>query len=321
VKGTALYQDENLPAGHPPFRYAGRKKEVPFRPLEAYGTVASPVEQVFVARFEEAILVHTDRLHFHRHTYYEAFYMDGKGAVCIDFQDYAITGPTLVFTSPGQVHRWMNSGGLKGPIICFTQEFYDGRELPPSSLLEHEFWFPLHTAPLLALGKEEARSMQVLWHQVELETPASKERNEILRALLRVIFNQATRLYQRQPVGAAALAKEAPSGRLVREFRLAVETHFRKISSVAGYAKLLRLTPDHLASCVGRLTGQAPGEIIRDRMLLEAKRLLIFTSLSVSEIGYELKFEDPAYFSRFFRRLMRISPGEFRRRISEKYQT
>ena len=321
MKGKALYQNENLPGGRPPFGRAVRKKAVPFRPLEDYGTAASPVEQVFVARFEEAILVHTDRLHFHRHTYYEAFWMDGEGAVSIDFQDYAINGPTLVFTSPGQVHRWMKIGGLKGPIICFTQEFYDGRELPPSSLFEHEFWFPLHTPPLLPLGKEEAKEMQLLWDQIEQETKTSKERNEILRALLRVVFNKASRLYQCHPTAATALAKEAPTGRIVREFRLAVETHFRQVSSVTEYAKLLKLTSDHLASCVRKLTGQAPGEIIRERMLLEAKRLLIFTSLSVSEIAYELKFEDPAYFSRFFRRLAQISPGEFRLRISEKYQT
>jgi AraC family transcriptional regulator, transcriptional activator of pobA len=320
VKGKALYQDDHLPSRRPPSWKSIRPKQVPIRPIADYGTVRSPVDEVFVARFERAIVLHPDRLRFHRHTYYELFWMNGGGGVCIDFQDYLITKPTMVFISPGQIHRWVQKPCLTGPFISFTKEFYDGRESPPSSLMEHEFWFPLHIAPLLVIPDENISAFKFLWDQIELEIESSREKNEILRALLRVIFNKASRLYQRQPPGRPITAQEAPAARIVREFRLAVEIHFRKTSVVADYARLLRVTPDHLASRVRALTGQSPSEIIRERMVLEAKRLLLFTSLTVSEIAYELKFKDAAYFSRFFRRLMCKTPGEFRREISEKYQ-
>jgi AraC family transcriptional activator of pobA len=104
--------------------------------------------------------------------------MDGEGEVCIDFQDYQIKGPTLVFTSPGQVHRWSRTRGLVGPFKSFTQEFYDGRESPPTSLLEHDFWYPFQTPPVLPLRRKEAASIQFFWKQLELEVPLSKERNE-----------------------------------------------------------------------------------------------------------------------------------------------
>jgi AraC family transcriptional activator of pobA len=61
--------------------------------------------------------------------------------------------------------------------------------------------------------------------------------------------------------------------------------------------------------------------LIRERLLLEAKRLLVYTSMKVSEIAYALNFEDPAYFSRFFRRLVDRAPGDFREEFSEKHQT
>ena len=64
----------------------------------------------------------------------------------------------------------------------------------------------------------------------------------------------------------------------------------------------------------------AEDEIIRQRLLLEAERLSAHTEMAVSEIAYALNFEDPAYFSRFFRRLAGQSPGEFRQGLSEKYQ-
>jgi AraC-like DNA-binding protein len=116
-------------------------------------------------------------------------------------------------------------------------------------------------------------------------------------------------------------ATEGGQSRIGREFRLAVERHFRTITSVSDYAKTLHVTADHLGAVVREETGRPPGDIIRERLLLEAKRLLVHTSMNVSEIAYALNFEDPAYFSRFFRRLTEKAPGNFREEFSEKHQT
>jgi AraC-like DNA-binding protein len=82
---------------------------------------------------------------------------------------------------------------------------------------------------------------------------------------------------------------------------------------------MLKVTSGHLSKSVLEHTGQTAGEIIRDRLLLEAQRLLVHSSLNVAEIAISLQFEDPSYFSRFFRRSTRMSPGEFRDRFLEKY--
>jgi AraC-like DNA-binding protein len=92
-------------------------------------------------------------------------------------------------------------------------------------------------------------------------------------------------------------------------------------TSVSDYAKYLHVTADHLGAVVRDQTGRTPGDIIRERLLLEAKRLLVHTSMNISEIAYALNFEDPAYFSRFFRRLVAKAPGDFREAFSEKHQT
>jgi hypothetical protein len=156
----------------------------------------SPSHQLFVGRFEQSITVRPNRLSFHRHTYYEVFWLNGGGHFFADFREYPIAGSSLVFVSPGQVHRWNQKPLLTGPMICFTQEFYDGKEPPPSSLLDHPFWFPFETPPLLPISGRDIAMFDSLWKEIEVETAPSKESDEIIRALLRVVFYKAARLYR-----------------------------------------------------------------------------------------------------------------------------
>jgi AraC-like DNA-binding protein len=205
-------------------------------------------------------------------------------------------------------------------MICFTQEFYDGREPPPSSLLDHPFWFPFETPPLLVIGENQATKIDSIWSEMEAETVPSKETEDIVRTLLRLLFYKAARIYRSIHEEGCAQVAESKQSRIGRDFRLAVEKHFRTITSVSAYAKSLHVTADHLGAVVRDQTGRTPGDIIRERLLLEAKRLLIYTSMNISEIAYALNFEDPAYFSRFFRRLVDRAPGDFREEFSEKHQ-
>jgi AraC-like DNA-binding protein len=296
-------------------------RNVPIRALADYGPEMSPSHQLFIGRFEQSITARPNRLSFHRHTYYEVFWLNGGGHFFADFREYPIAGSALIFVSPGQVHRWNQKPLITGPMICFTQEFYDGKEPPPSSLLDHPFWFPFETPPLLPISGRDIAMFDSLWKEIEVETAPSKERDEIIRALLRVVFHKAARLYRDRFEKSSAQMRESAQTRLGRDFRLVVEKHFRTTTSVSDYAKQLHVTADHLGAVIRSHTGRTPSDIIRDRLLLEAKRLLIHTSMNISEIAYALNFEDPAYFGRFFRRLMNRTPGDFREEFSEKHQT
>jgi AraC family transcriptional regulator, transcriptional activator of pobA len=95
---------------------------------------------------------------------------------------------------------------------------------------------------------------------------------------------------------------------------------FRASTSVRDYARDLGVTTSHLNESLRLETGLTAGELIRARLLLEAKRLLLHSELTMAGIGYELGFEDPSYFSRFIRRELKTSPAEFRSLIRQKYQ-
>ena len=219
--------------------------------------------------------------------------------------------------SPGQVHRWHDADRLQGWIVCFTQELFDGGLPSPSPLLKHSFWYPDNTPPVLVLPTDAAEETQPIFAEMQREY-VNKLTGfaQVLGALLRILFVRSERIYQQ----AHSSMEPDRSSALMREFRLALEENFRTTQSVGDYAKLLKISSDRLGKAVQERSGRPAGEIIRRRLLLEAERLLAHTEMTVSEIAYALNFQDPAYFSRFFRRLTGQSPGEFRQGLSEKYQ-
>jgi AraC-like DNA-binding protein len=107
---------------------------------------------------------------------------------------------------------------------------------------------------------------------------------------------------------------------LVRKFQHEIERHHHDWKTLEPYAHELGVTVNYLNDVVRKETGQSAGEHVRLRRLLDAKRLLLHSMLSVSEIGYQLGFVDPSYFSRFFKRYENVTPAEFRMQIREKYQ-
>lgn len=286
-----------------------KPRRIPTYGLTDYSDSMGEADGIYVGRFEEITERLPNRLRLHRHDYFEAFCLEGNGSHFNDFQVYPIRETTLIFVSPGQVHRWANANQLRGFSLCFTQDFFDGDVPPPSPLLKHTFWFSHELPPALTLSPLVSGEIKALFAEIEREfTNKSIGFEDAMRALIRVLFVRTDRLY------AESHETTIPqrSSILVRDFRIALEHHFRTTQAVSDYAKLLNVSADHLSHVVHEQTGRQAGEIIRRRILLEAKRLLAHTEMNISEVAYALTFQDPAYFSRYFRRLTGQSPGEFR---------
>lgn len=104
----------------------------------------------------------------------------------------------------------------------------------------------------------------------------------------------------------------------IKNFQRLVETHFLELRLPGAYAELLHVTTNHLNALCKENLGKQAGEVIRERILLEAKRLLINVDLSVAEIAYRLNFSDNSYFTRFFKKHEGLTPDEFRKRTTNK---
>jgi AraC family transcriptional regulator, transcriptional activator of pobA len=290
------------------------KKSVPLIPLKDFGSSPFLEHGIFVEAFEDCVSIRHKRMEVHRHDYVELFLLQGHGSVLIDFENRPLSGRSLVAIGPGRVHAWQATK-MTGLYIAFTQEFFDGAGPPPSALFDYPFMFGGELSSVIHLKPTQGAQIQGLFRDINCEFENhEKLAVEMIRHQLRLLMVHLSRLY-----AATSPAPFAAVG-LVRRFRQAVERSFRASTSVRDYARDLGITTSHLNESLRLETGLTAGDLIRARLLLEAKRLLLHSELTMAEIGYELGFEDPSYFSRFIRRELKTSPAEFRSLIRQKYQ-
>ena len=105
---------------------------------------------------------------------------------------------------------------------------------------------------------------------------------------------------------------------LLRNFQKLIDQHFKEKKLTKDYASMLYVTPNHLNALSKDVTGRPAGELIRDRILLEAKRLLVNAEMNVSQIADELDFDDNSYFSKFFKKYVGVTPDVFRKQFIKK---
>lgn len=132
---------------------------------------------------------------------------------------------------------------------------------------------------------------------------------EMLQMMLKRILILCTRIYKNQLDYQQIEEKQID---LIREFNFLVEQHFRTKHSVEEYALLLYKSPKTLANLFKKTGNKTPSQFIQSRIMLEARRLLRYTDKSISEIAYEIGYEDIQSFSRFFKKQEGESPSDFR---------
>ncbi len=256
----------------------------------------------------------------HRHNYYEiCFFINGSGKHEIDFNTHAIHSQSVHFISPGQVHLIARDKGYHGFLLVFSREFYSLDTFHQDLLYFLPFFNNATFPPILNLNGEEFAEMMILVGQIKTEyLRESAMTKDILRSFLQILLLKCSDHYLHY--FAEREKMHDPHFPQVQRFNILVEQRFRNLHLVQDYADLLSLSPSQLNKYVKKISGQSAGEIIIDRLILEAKRLLLYTPLSNKEIAYELNYEDPSYFSRIFKKKTGYSPSGFKKLMDEKYQ-
>ncbi len=255
----------------------------------------------------------------HRHNYYEiCIFINGVGRHEIDFRTHEIRSNSIHFLSPGQIHLISREKNYHGYLLVFSGDFYSLGTLDHELLSDFPF-FNYTSDPVLNLDARRFSELLVLVDQIRGDSSSGGYFTaDLLRSYLRSFLLKCKIFYYDY------FSEEKkwfdPANKLVREFRVLVEKEFRMYHYVRDYASMIGTTPDMINRHVKRVTGMHAGEFIHHRILLEIKRLLIHTDLTNKEIAYRLNFQDPSYFSRFFRKRERLSPSGFRAAMRKKYQ-
>lgn len=265
-------------------------------PIDALGISKVSLSSIRVEKLEERL--HPKVAFPHKHDFYQLILItQGSGQHFIDFRQHKLAKFQLYVMKPGQIHTWVLSPDTKGVMIEFNKNSLD-------NLIEDIDY----SEDLLQLKKNQ--DFEILQKTAELmleEFNASKELMDIsLKGLLSSFLVQVLRL---SGVKARPIHQKE---NIVDSFKLLVEKKFKEEHRVEYYAKELKVTPKALTMQLSRVLGKAPRLIIQDRFLLEAKRYLAYSDMSISEIGFEIGFDDANYFTRFFKLHERITPAQFR---------
>ncbi len=256
----------------------------------------------------------------HRHNFFELFFfIKGAGYHLIDFEKFDIESGSVHFVAPGQVHLVQRDLDTNGFTVMFSRDFFHLHLENKERLIQFPFFN--HTrSQVLNLEVETAKELEAIFQMMVQEYGAVEKQEDVLRALLHLFMLKCKQFYIQQPSAVQRLAKEQGAWKLINDFKKLLNQKFMETHQVGEYAKLLSVSPNHLNNTSKQIAGQTASELIQARIILEAKRLLMHTSLSNKEVAYTLNFNDPAYFSRFFRKHLHMSPSEFKKRIYEKYQ-
>lgn len=273
-------------------------------PMRSFGVVSGITSQVRVTRLEDRL---NPAVPFpHKHNFYHlVFITKGSGWHEIDFKRHSVKSGAMFFMMPAQVHSWAMSKDTCGIVVEFENlSMFSGDE----SFVLAEALRP--AASYLGLAGEKKKIMSELYLTMLEEYEAEARDFEILLRLnLAQLIILFSRFIKNTPVKVSRISKFRD------EFNELIEKNYKTHHNVEFYAKAMGVATKSLTAKVNRNLGKNVREIIQDRCILESKRLLAYSDLSVSEIALELGFEDPNYFTRFFKLKTKTNPGKFRQKV------
>lgn len=251
----------------------------------------------------------------HRHDFNELFFFThGSGTHMIDLEQVAVRTPCLHVVAPGQVHRLVRSADMQGLVVMFGSDALLGLGQEARAEL-----FDASNGPVtLALDAARLQEAQALVQLMEGELErATGPTAEVVEGYLGILLIKCAH-WARE---ASARTAAPTAGRdPVRRFCELLEKGFLTERQVQQYADALALSADRLNELVKERLGRTASKVIQDRLLLEAKRLLLHGNMSIKEVGYALNMNDPAYFTRWFSKMEGRSPADYRTHVRDLYK-
>ncbi|MBN1907491.1 MAG: AraC family transcriptional regulator [Deltaproteobacteria bacterium] len=246
-------------------------------------------------------------------SYYDiTLILEGNGSFRLDEFSFDIEPHKIFFSSPMQVRKWEIEKMPKGLILIFEEEFLCSFFNDSEFVQRLSYFNAIYHEPVLSLHASDFTYFKSILENIEKEIVGKdKKDNHILRALLYQSLCWLNRLYLKSNTGS-----EPASGRYVYEFRKMANRNFKQHHSVCFYADKLHITAGHLNDMVKDHFGTSAKYFIQSRLFLEAKRLLLYSTLSVSEIAWELNFQDDSYFVRAFKNKMGCTPHSYKNSLN-----
>ncbi len=271
----------------------------------------------FIGKTEEYLILedinveNCDLLKEQKESSLSILWSQGKDScLLIDNIEYCIEKNQLIFLT--EFHNVKVEKVNQIRLIRFNRPFYCIKEHDSSVGCKGLLFYGASRVPIVNIPDKEIEKFETLWKMFKLEMESRDTLQiEMLQMMLTRLIILCTRLMKEQ----SDIYLDEKKHDIVRSFNYLVETHFKTKHTVSAYADLLNKSPKTLSNLFSKQKQKTPLQIIQDRILLEARRLLAYSEMAVKEIAYEIGFDSVQTFSRFFKNKEGISPVEYRKQV------
>ena len=278
-------------------------KKIPLDQLQAKTNLGVQIK-AFLS--DETFDQKADDLGAHRDDHYIFFLLKkGSGSLMVDLQKVDMKTGQLYYILPAQVHHHIRTRGADGWFLAIDTSLVPAE---CRNVFEGKLNLQLPCTLQPALLQQYLNLLSLLQERCAEENKARFDRL-VIRALVQSFLAMAANAYDDLPESNQILSRPAE---LSRQFKLLMAKNIRDIKSPSDYSTRLNVSQSYLNESVKRITGFPISYWIQQEILLEAKRLLYYSEFNIKQISYDLGYEDPAYFSRFFRKAAGMSALEFR---------
>ena len=254
---------------------------------------------------------HTNLYFPHRHSFYHiVLFTSGGGTHTIDFEQFPVKAGQIYFMIPGQVHTWNFDGKVDGFIVNCSEQLLNTFLPEEEVAAQMSFFRGSAKEGVIELDGSAFSTVAALMQQIVADV---KQNDRFTRAMISARLMELFITVARETHAETASGAMQQNYLVLYNFRKLVNKYFASLHLPKEYAEMLYITANHLNAVCNDLLGMPAGEVIRGRVVLEAKRLLINGTAGIAEIAWQLGFSDNSYFTKFFKKYEGITPEEFRR--------
>ena len=246
----------------------------------------------------------------HRTDFYRIIYFqEGNPVHTVDFEKIKIKSPCILFVHKDRIHKFDKEVLHDGKVFIFSDNFYLRTETDRRFLQSSKIFNDTGKPILLSGINEQLKSLLALI-EYEIQNKEQPFVGEVLYNLLNTFLYTAERLASTEY---PKLFNNSSTATLVNSFLELIEKNFKKRLSIEKYAALLNVTVNKLNLSVIEVKGKTGKQVVTERVILEAKRLLAYSESSVKEVGFQLGFGEPTNFVKFFHTNVKLTPAEFQK--------
>jgi AraC family transcriptional activator of pobA len=266
------------------------------------------------------IMSFTDNTHYdyiQRNNFFSLIWVtNGIGKLRADFSEYNFGSNSLFTFYPYQPFFFDSKNHFEGYAIHFHPEFFcihrQNTEIGCNGVLFNN----VYQQPFILIDEMAGLTFSSLIEQMTTEMKkGGLLHDDIINSLLKIFLINATRIKVEQQTIPLISHKQSQHAIVLQNLRDAIEANFKSLHSASAYAGLLNISMNALGRITKAVLNKTLGDLIAERILIEAKRELYLTSKPIKEIAYQLGFDDEYYFSRFFKKNIDISPQAYRETV------